>query len=112
MALWYLSEKKKEKTKNRKMLDALQQDNSNCVTMWGPDEFEVTKGAWLHDKILAANDLMDRDHHTVMAEVENIEGQFTFDEYREAYTMMELHVQNMTIDKIETCGFVPFVHYF
>jgi hypothetical protein len=23
MALWYLSEKKKEKTKNRKMLDAL-----------------------------------------------------------------------------------------
>jgi|NorSeaMetagenome_1021524.scaffolds.fasta_scaffold269397_1 hypothetical protein len=47
-----------------------------------------------------------------MAEVENIEGQFTFDEYREAYTMMELHVQNMTIDKIETCGFVPFINYF
>lgn len=47
-----------------------------------------------------------------MNDVDNLEGQFTLQEYKEAYTMMDLNIHNMTKEKVETCGFVPFMNYF
>jgi len=47
-----------------------------------------------------------------MENVENLKDTFTIKEYKEAYTMMDLHIKNMTREKKETCGFVPLLHYF
>ena len=112
MALWYLNEKKKEKNNNTRMFEALKQDNSNCVTLWTDEEFDIIKGSYLENFILQKNGQIEQDYHLIMKEVEGLEGTFTLREYQEAWTMMELNVQNMKIQDKDTCGFVPMISSF
>lgn len=72
----------------------------------------VIKGAYLEKDIQEINKKVELDYNTIMKDVENLEGTFTLREYKEAYTMMDLNIQNMTKNKIDTCGFVPFINYF
>ena len=52
MALWYLNEKKKEKNNNTRMFEALKQDNTNCVTLWTDEEYDIIKGSYMETSIL------------------------------------------------------------
>ena len=81
------------------MLKNLRQDNSNCITLWSGEEFAVTKGAHLQNVILNINDQMDADYNIINTKVEPIKGKYSLKQYQEAYTMMDLNIHNMTMDK-------------
>lgn len=51
MAVWYLEEKKKENSKCKKYFDSLNPNIEECVSMWGQEEFDVVKGAYLAQPI-------------------------------------------------------------
>ena len=94
------------------MFDSLRQDNGQVPTLWGQEEFDIIKGASLEGQILSINQAVDNNYEVVSKEIENMEGQFTLREYKEAWTIMDLNFQNMVKSKTETCGFVPFLNYF
>jgi hypothetical protein len=79
MSLWYLDqiEKNDNKSKHLRMLKALRQDNSNCITLWSGEEFAVTKGAWLQNSILQINDVMDADYNIINTKCEPVKGKYT-----------------------------------
>lgn len=81
MALWYLNEKKKDKNNNTRMFEALRQDNTNCTTLWGDEEYDVIKGSLMETNILQKNGQIEQDYNLIMKEVENLEGTFTLREY-------------------------------
>ena len=58
------------------------------------------------------NGQIEQDYNLIMKDVEGLEGTFTLREYQEAWTMMELNVQNMKIEGKDTCGFVPMISSF
>ena len=88
------------------------QDNTNQVVRWGPEERDVLKASWAGPAIASMQKEVEDVYNIIQAEVPaETRGEFTLDEYKQAWAFADRHFVGIKKDDYTTNALVPFLNY-
>lgn len=88
------------------------QDNTNQVVRWEAADRDVLKASWLGPAIESMQKEVEDVYNLIQTEVPaETRGEFTLDEYKQAWAFADRHFIGIQKDGYETRALVPFLNY-